>query len=98
MALAAGPTQAADPLQGGRTSDAPPRSRRQVLAARLLAACLFLAFDAATILPAAAAGYVLKRSLHIDVFPGIDTLPDPMIENLLRQVARRLRAGLVPGG
>lgn len=79
-------------------SDAPSRSRRQVLVAQVLAAGLFLAFDAVTILPAAAAGYVIKRSLHIDVFPGIDTLPDPMIEQFLRQLARQLRNGTVPGG
>lgn len=68
------------------------------MVAQVLAAGLFLGFDAATILPAAAAGYVIKRSLHIDVFPGIDTLPDPMIEHALRQVARQLRSAMIPGG
>lgn len=30
------------------------------------------------------AGYVTKRALNIDVFPGIDMLPDRTIERLLR--------------
>jgi hypothetical protein len=56
-----------------------------------LMACLFIAFDFATILPTAAGCYVIKRSLNIDVFRGMDMLPDPLIEGLLRGIWHGIR-------
>lgn len=57
----------------------------------VLMAGLCFAFDLATILPAAAVGYVTKRALHIDAVPGVDMLPDPLIEGWLGAVAREIR-------
>ena len=58
-----------------------------------LVAALFLAFDAVTILPVATGLYVIKRALHIDVFPGLDTLPDPLIGGFLAALAEQIRPG-----
>ena len=58
-----------------------------------LFAALFLAFDAVTILPVLTGVYVIKRALRIDVIPGLDTLPDPLIGGFLAALANRIRSG-----
>ncbi len=57
--------------------------------ARTLVVLALLAFDAATIIPAAAGCYVLKRALHLDIVRGVDMLPDQLIERALVRVARQ---------
>ena len=63
------------------------RTRRSGWAAVALA-ILAVLFDAATILPALAGGYTLKRSVSFDLIPHYDTLPDGLIEPALRWAAR----------
>jgi len=50
-------------------------------------AILAVLFDAATILPALAGGYTLKRSVGFDLIPHYDTLPDDVIKPGLRWLA-----------
>jgi hypothetical protein len=57
-------------------------------AVRVVVAGLFLAFDLTTILPALAGGYIVKRAANIDVVPGVDMLPDELIERVMAAVAR----------
>jgi hypothetical protein len=48
--------------------------------ADLAAAALLQLAGGASLLAALAAAYTAKRRLGIDVFPGVDMLPDPQIE------------------
>lgn len=45
---------------------------------------------AVALLAALAGAYTAKRRLGIDVFPGVDVLPDPRIEAAIDAVARLL--------
>ncbi len=76
------PIARADP--GGR-APSPWRRARSVAAGTL-----FLAFDGAMILPLCAELYLLKRSVNLDVFRGVDTLPDPLIEATLHGILRAI--------
>ena len=59
-------------------------------ARRAVAAAMFFAFDALTILPAMAGAYCAKCAANIDVVYGVDMLPDPAIESLMTALARQV--------
>lgn len=65
------------------------QTRRSI--ARFVLALLFFVFDLVTVLPAAAACYLAKRAVRLNVFPGIDMLPDEMIEGSLAWLQRWAR-------
>ena len=62
-----------------RRTEAALRSIRRFSQAAVIAAFLFMVLSSLAVL-----GYMGKRTLGIDVFPGIDMLPDEQIEKIIQ--------------
>ncbi|MFC7476419.1 hypothetical protein ACFQS7_18780 [Dankookia sp. GCM10030260] len=66
----------------------PPALRRE--AASLLQAAVFHLVGGTVLLTLLILGYATKRALGLDLFPGLDMLPDAEIEDALAALVSRL--------
>lgn len=77
------------PVPAAATRAGRPSGPRQLAAFWAFVLACFAA-DAATVVLLAET-YTVKRRLDIDVFPGLNVLPDPQIEAAIRAVAGLFR-------